>query len=72
MNHGQLAHGALQARNQHGGAYREKSLGHVGRMKKARMTAPQDTMEFGKVWRNWMIETLVKPGTCIVAFRRIS
>lgn len=66
MNYGQLEHLALQVRNQNGGAYREKSLCQVCLMKKARITSPQDKMEFGKVWRKWMIDKLVKQGTCVV------
>jgi hypothetical protein len=54
MNHGQLEHVALQVRNQNGGAYRGKSLYQICLMKKARITSPQDKMEFGKVWRKWM------------------
>jgi hypothetical protein len=66
MNHEQLEHLALQVRNHNGGAYREKSLCQVCLMKKAHIASPQDKMEFGKVWRKWMMDKLVRQGTCIV------
>ena len=62
MNYTQLEHLALQVRNHNGGAYRAKSLCKACLMKKARITSPHDQMEFGKVWRKWV----VKQGTCLV------